>query len=163
MSKVLVAASDPLDASGLDPFALARVRAQDIVNQASDHGVLPLLVYRATKNRLSVWNVLGDAAQNEIRVSAAFSMMLRHHAHSLLEQMKDLLVAMVKGETFGRLLYPSPSLRPFTDIDMLVALPQLSKLFLIFSPRTNISLAKILRHPANKNGSGSTKTILGSW
>jgi len=120
VSKVLVAAADPLHDGDLGPIILTPTLARDIVNQAADQGVLPLLAYKA-KQSISLKNVLGDEAQNELRVSATFSMMLRQHAHPLLEQMKDLPVALVKGETFARLLYPSPSLRPFTDIDMLVA------------------------------------------
>jgi len=121
VAKVLVAAADPIDTADLDPIVLTPALAQEVVHQAADHGVLPILAYKAKRGPLSIRNALGDVAQNELRVSAAFSMMLRQHAQPLLEQMKDLPVALVKGETFARLLYPSPSLRPFTDIDLLVA------------------------------------------
>ena len=121
VSELLVAAADPLHEGYLNPTIVTPALVRDIVNQAADHGVLPIVAYKAKQGFVSVENLLGDEARNELRVSAAFSMMLRQHARSLLEQLQDLPVALVKGETFARLLYPSPALRPFTDIDLLVA------------------------------------------
>jgi hypothetical protein len=61
--------------------------------------------------------------------NAALSTMLRHHAGLILHAANDLPVEVVKGPTFAA-LYP-PGLRPFGDIDLLVApsaLPQLNQI-----------------------------------
>jgi hypothetical protein len=47
--------------------------------------------------------------------------MLRHHGNALLKGTSGLRLALVKGATFARTIYPSPVLRPYTDIDLLVA------------------------------------------
>jgi hypothetical protein len=47
--------------------------------------------------------------------------MLRTHGEALMAAAAGLPVVMVKGPVFSRTLYPSPGLRNFTDIDLLIA------------------------------------------
>jgi hypothetical protein len=49
----------------------------------------------------------------------ALSTMLNCHAEQILAAAQSLPVAIVKGRTFARSIYPSAALRPFTDIDLL--------------------------------------------
>jgi hypothetical protein len=80
---------------------------------------------------------VGDTTLEQVRQEAdswrveraALSMMLRHHAGLILDAASDLPVELVKGPTLAA-LYP-PGLRPFGDIDLLVApaaLPQLNEI-----------------------------------
>jgi hypothetical protein len=58
-------------------------------------------------------------------------MMLRHHADALLAAASGLPVTLIKGGTFARLIYPKPIMRPYTDIDLLVApcvIPQIAEI-----------------------------------
>jgi hypothetical protein len=69
--------------------------------------------------------VLEEAHRRRIE-AAALSTMLRYHAVEILNDAKDLPVALVKGPMFA-VLYPQ-GLRPFGDIDLLVAPSALSEL-----------------------------------
>ena len=81
--------------------------------------------------------ILGEAHQQRVE-AAALSTMLRHHADAILKDAKRLPVAVVKGPKFAA-LYP-PGLRPFGDIDLLVApsaLPQIASLLQAHGFRRN--------------------------
>ena len=62
-----------------------------------------------------------NAARDRNRINAAFSLLLKREADALMADVRDLPAAVVKGPVFARRLYPSPSLRCFTDIDVLAA------------------------------------------
>jgi hypothetical protein len=129
----LVHCADPLGLKTRQPRRLLSPNeASDLVSQADAHGILPAIVrnfppladdpdYAAARH---------DALVRQ-RTGAALAMMLRHEANALISEAKDLPVALVKGHTFARTLYPEPALRPFTDIDLLVdpaVLPRVSQL-----------------------------------
>lgn len=121
---LLVHAADPMRSDGL-PSA-ARLRIDDVrrvVAQAAVQGVLPAV---ARSLRRSFDGVAGlapamDEANGRLRLLAAHSFMLRGFAEALLSDLKDQPVTLVKGLTFARHIYPQPQLRPFTDIDLMVA------------------------------------------
>ena len=120
----LVYGADPARSPGRVPSR--RLCADDLpvlVEQADAHGVLPAVV-RALQPIVAdlpdSQAAMADAAVR-VRMKATHSMMLRGYADVLLGDLRDAPVTLVKGLTFARAIYPDHQLRPFTDIDLLVA------------------------------------------
>ena len=55
------------------------------------------------------------------RSKLTYSLMLRSHGEAVTAAAAGLPVVIVKGPVFSRTIYPSPGLRNFTDIDLLIA------------------------------------------
>lgn len=113
--------ADPLGPRWRPPARrLAPQFAEELVDQAEAHGVLGALL----KNFTGFENERGFAAawqkaRNHNRANAAFSALLARETDALMGELNDAGAIAVKGATFARNLYPTPSLRSFTDIDIL--------------------------------------------
>jgi hypothetical protein len=95
---------------------------EQLVPEAEAHAVLPAVVRNLPKfvEGPEYASAMKDALRRRV-VMFGLSAMLRHHGDVLLAATRDLPVAIVKGRTFARAIYPEPVLRSFTDIDLLVA------------------------------------------
>jgi hypothetical protein len=122
LDKWIVYCADPLGTHTAPPHDLPPPQlAGRLVEQAAIHGVLGAVLQ----------NFMGfkqdgpfapsyEAARGLNRANVAFSLMLTHEADLLVKRLEGLRATVVKGPTFARKLYPSPMLRPFSDIDVLV-------------------------------------------
>lgn len=107
-----------------DPEAAAVAVPADAVDPllrlARDHNVLPVVT-----RKLAAQHATADlkAAQGELTVLVGLSMHLRGIATKVDRYIaeRELEAVIVKGPVFARQLYPTPSDRPFTDIDIMVA------------------------------------------
>ena len=101
---------------------LLPAEAPRLFEQAAKHGVLPAVLLNFP---FPSGDPAFEAARFEAlalkREAAAHSMMLRCFGEAVMTAARLLPVAMVKGRVFAEKLYPDPALRPFTDIDLLVA------------------------------------------
>ena len=131
----LVALSDPLQRAPKPVQPLHPGDLDVIVEAALAHGVLPqvarnLRVLAADHNGTVI---AGPEAQRLIRrtcaalderavVLAGQSMLLLHHGRriSAAMQRQSVPAAVVKGPVFADTLYPAPTVRSFTDIDILI-------------------------------------------
>ncbi|HEX6000464.1 MAG TPA: nucleotidyltransferase family protein [Hyphomicrobiaceae bacterium] len=99
---------------------------------AESHGVLPAVVralgallesrgHRAGGDR-DVAAAL-EAAKLKLAYQTGFGMLLSHHAAKAMQafSVAGVTGTIVKGATVARHLYPDPSLRTFTDVDILVS------------------------------------------
>lgn len=107
-----------------DPEAPVTAVAADAVDPllklARDHNVLPVVTRKlATQHQTAD---LGTA-QSELTLLVGLSMHLRGIAAKVDRHIVDrqLEAVIVKGPVFARQIYPTPSDRPFTDIDIMVA------------------------------------------
>ena len=119
----LVHCADPLGSRTAPPRReLALEEARELVVQADKHGVLPAVLrhYTPLQSDAVLADVKADALSRH-RSKLTYSLMLRAHGEAVMAAAADLPVAMVKGPVFARTIYPSPSFRNFTDIDLLVA------------------------------------------
>lgn len=115
---------DTLLCSLADPeAAVVAVPAETVdplLKLARDHNVLPVVTRKlATQHATAAL----AAAQGELRLLVGLSMHLRGIAAKVDRYIADkqLGAVIVKGPVFARQLYPTPSDRPFTDIDIMVA------------------------------------------
>jgi glycosyltransferase involved in cell wall biosynthesis len=95
---------------------------RQLIAESDAHGVLPAVMQ--TLSTLTLADEYKDAMDDALarrRIGIAFSTMLRLHADAISNAAGDLPLTVVRGQTFARLIYPESSLRPFTDIDLLVA------------------------------------------
>jgi glycosyltransferase involved in cell wall biosynthesis/SAM-dependent methyltransferase len=118
----LVYCADPQGSRGTPPDRmLSSAAARELVAQAEAHGVLPAVLrhFRLFDEDPALAGIKAEA-QTRCQLAFSYALMLRHYANLLMEAAADLPVVLVKGPVFARLLYPTPSLRPFTDIDLLV-------------------------------------------
>ncbi|MBI5321076.1 nucleotidyltransferase family protein [Bradyrhizobium sp.] len=133
----IVHCADPLGSQSPPPSReLAPRFADHLVDQAEAHGVLGALL----KNFSGFEQDPGFAAARESarsrnRANAAFSALLARETDALLPDLKTVGAIVVKGATFARNLYPTPSLRSFSDIDILAPDRALSRLAEILSDR----------------------------
>jgi glycosyltransferase involved in cell wall biosynthesis len=128
----LVHCADPLGPRTAPPCReLSLEEARELVVQADKHGVLPAVLrhYAPFQRDAVLADVKADALTRH-RSKLTYSLMLRAHGEAVMAAAAGLPVAMVKGPVFARTIYPSPGLRNFTDIDLLVASeaePQLAR------------------------------------
>lgn len=126
----IVYCADPLESRSPAPSGkLATQFAEQLVDQAEAHGVLGALL----KNFPGFEQDPGfaaarETARNRNRANAAFSALLARETDALMAELDEVGAIVVKGSTFARNLYPIPSLRCFTDIDILAADDKLSQL-----------------------------------
>jgi hypothetical protein len=115
------------------PHAQLSVQSlRKLLLKADAHKVLPSVLHHYPF-------AVGDAELEQVRLEAdawrieraALSTMLRHHARQITEATSHLPIALVKGPAFAA-LYP-PGLRPFGDIDLLVAPAALAELAAILA------------------------------
>jgi len=116
LDRLLCSLADP-DA----PIAPVPAEAVDpLLRLARQHNVLPVVTRKLTP-RHSTADL--KAAQGELTLLVGLSMHLRGIAAKLDRTIADrqLEAVIVKGPVFARQIYPAPSDRPFTDIDIMVA------------------------------------------
>jgi len=102
----------------------------NVIAAAELHGVRPSLLQGLSKMERVVAGLEGigqraiEAARLRAVYQTGFEMLLSHHCERVLEAFRDerLEASVIKGAVFGRRLYRDPSLRTFTDIDVLVTL-----------------------------------------
>jgi hypothetical protein len=119
----LIHCADPLGPKTRPPRAhLTPSEAGKLVADADAPGVLPAVLryFPPFSGNDGYAAAQADALARQ-RTATAYSMMLRHHADALLAAASGLPLALIKGRTFARLIYPQPNMRPYTDIDLLVA------------------------------------------
>lgn len=115
---------DKLLCSLADPEAVAVIVPTEAVDPllklGEDHNVLPAVVRKlATRHSTSA---LAEA-QREVTLRIGMSLHLKAIAAKVDRYIADnhLEAVIVKGPVFARQIYPTPSDRPFTDIDIMVA------------------------------------------
>lgn len=116
LDKLLCSLADPeAPAPALPPDAV-----DPLLKLARDHNVLPVVT-----RKLAAQHSTPDlrAAQSELTLLVGLSMHLRGIATKVDRHIADrqLEAVIVKGPVFARQIYPTPSDRPFTDIDIMVA------------------------------------------
>ena len=119
----LVHCADPLGSRAAPPRReLSLEETRELVVQADMHGVLPAILrhYGPIQVDAVLAEVKADALARQ-RAKLTYSLMLRAHGEAVMAAAAGLPVVMVKGPVFARTIYPSPGLRNFTDIDLLVA------------------------------------------
>jgi Uncharacterised nucleotidyltransferase len=130
LDRWIVHCSDPLGARTPAPRrALPPEQGHDLIDMSEAHGVLGAVMqnFRAFHDD-SAFAETHAAARARHRANAAFALLLSREADALAEDLKGLPAAIVKGPVFARRLYPSASLRTFSDIDVLAseeALPRI--------------------------------------
>jgi hypothetical protein len=132
----LVALSDPLGRAPKPTQPLPPNELEVIVEAASAHGVLPAVARNlramATDHVASAPQRLIDRAcgtlDQRALVVTGQSMLLLHHGRRIAAAMSQQSVpaVVIKGPTFAHILYPTPSDRSYTDIDILVSRESLS-------------------------------------
>lgn len=103
----------------------------DLLRAAELHGVLPFILRQLRRYEASMPRTVGfdEAARTAIAEAralqinqAGMELALRHHGDRVLDAFghAGIPAAIVKGPTFADRLYAEPSLRTFTDIDVLI-------------------------------------------
>lgn len=125
----LLALSDPHGRRKVPSEPLAASRWAALWERADYHGVLPATVANA-RRVLTTHGTGGFAAmeasladtRDRLIARAAMSMAIRSQIRGIAAALKAAAVpvAVLKGADFADSLYPNPSLRPFTDLDLLV-------------------------------------------
>jgi hypothetical protein len=118
----LVHCADPVGPHGAPPPAvLSPQELQQLVREADAHAVIPALIRNWPEFAEGPdYGAARDEALARRRVLFTLAMMLRRHSDALLDGMRGLPAAIVKGRTFARTIYPDAALRSFTDVDLLV-------------------------------------------
>jgi len=126
----LLALSDPEGRREIPSQPPAAGRWAALWERADYHGVLPAAVANA-KRVLAARGELDLAAmghslagaRDRLIARAALSMAIRSQIREIAAQFQAqrIPVAVLKGADFADRLYPDPSLRPFTDLDLLVS------------------------------------------
>ena len=119
----LVYCADPLGSRIAPPYrVLSPEEARELVAQADKHGVLPAMLrnFPPFQGNSAFAGVKADALARH-RSKLTYSLMLRTHGEALMAAAAGLPAVMIKGPVFSRTIYPSPVLRNFTDIDLLIA------------------------------------------
>jgi hypothetical protein len=123
LDRWIVHCSDPLGERGPAPKRpLPLEQAGNFIDMAEAHGVLAAVLqnFRPFHDD-GAFAEAHAAARARHRANAAFALLLSREADTLVEDLRGLPAAIVKGPVFARRLYPSASLRTFSDIDILAA------------------------------------------
>jgi hypothetical protein len=117
----LLALSDPHGRRATPPQSLAADRWVALCEAADHHGVLPAVVANARHAVTAMEEALAGA-KDRLVGRAGLSLMIRRQIREIAAEFKaaGVPVAVLKGADFADHLYPDPSLRPFTDLDLLV-------------------------------------------
>jgi len=107
---------------------LSRERFEAITAHAQWHGVLPIVLRKfvelsQTDPRQTVsFDAQLRQLQERSVMAIGQSMLLQHHGHRIIQALSlaEIPARIVKGPVFSRALYPHPSDRTFTDIDIVV-------------------------------------------
>jgi hypothetical protein len=119
----------PRPGGALPPHVLSARELGDLIAAAELHGVRPALLQGlssmqpAEAGAAHAWQQVVEAARVRAVYQTGFEMLLAHHGERVLNAFRDqrLEGCVIKGAVFGRRLFSDPSLRTFTDIDVLVS------------------------------------------
>lgn len=132
----LAALADPVGKEGAPDRPMLEAELSVLVDAAAAHGILPAMA----RNVRRLFADLGPSAivsgpdagrrvaetlaelDRRIVLLTGHSLLLAHHAQRVAAALADraLPASIVKGPVFSRRLFPQPSDRGFTDIDILV-------------------------------------------
>jgi hypothetical protein len=116
------------------PRALAKTALDKILNVAESHGVLPATVLNLSAARAGgcaelvagggkedIESIIASK-KSRLRAGMVFSLMLRRQGDNLMKALsaKSIPAFILKGAHFADRLYNPPSLRTFTDVDIMV-------------------------------------------
>lgn len=125
----LLALSDPDGRREAPSQPLEAARWATLWERADYHGVLPAAVANARRilatqgeNGLVSMGPSLAGARERLIGRAALSMAIRSQIRQIADEFQahGVAAAVFKGADFADRLYPDPSLRPFTDLDLLV-------------------------------------------
>lgn len=121
----LVYLADPLGPRVSRPRRTLNARqASELFSQAELHGVLASVLrgFEFPSNDSLFAAIRADVVARHY-TAVGFSLMLRLHAQAIMRMITaaGLRAVIVKGPVFARRIYPDPTLRRFTDIDILIA------------------------------------------
>lgn len=120
-----LAAQLDLPEAGLSEFQRALAGVKDwpaLLNAAEQNGLSPLIYRHIETHRLQV-------PEDSLRVLRALAVRHRHAHRARMETLEavvealdqaDVPVVLLKGAALVQTLYPSPELRPMSDLDLLV-------------------------------------------
>ncbi len=141
---LLLTLADPRGPAGIIALAPPKPsKFRQLLELADRHGVLPIVMENLkhlTGRATEPWHsfqpdpAAWEWAQERMRRRTGLSLVLRRQAGELTVRLLEagLPVIVLKGCDFADRLYPHPSLRPFTDVDLLVperVLPQARQVF----------------------------------
>ena len=136
VSRWLIHCADPLGPRRAPPSRplVEAGQISEFVARAEYHGVLGAILQNFAPfgaDAQSAGPVIQRArheARKRHRVQRAFALMLQTQADAVMAEATGLPATVVKGPAFAQCIYPQPWLRPFTDIDILVAADALEAL-----------------------------------
>ncbi len=135
--RLLIHIADPVRRAPLRLSIPDSARLELLLAAAERHGVLPSAIRRLSEliqnareqsagasSSAAAANTSAalDAARLKLAYQTGFQMMMSHHAQRIMASFATagLPAAIVKGAAFAQRLYPEPSLRTFTDVDILI-------------------------------------------
>lgn len=138
--RLLIQIADPEFSAPPSASVPAEQQLDLLLTAAERHGVLPAairnlgeLVRRAAasipaaeSNAFHTARKALEAARLRLAYQMGFQMMLSHHARRVMSVFAEAGIrgAVVKGAAFAQRLYVEPSLRTFTDVDILIPASQ---------------------------------------
>jgi hypothetical protein len=130
LDRWIVHCSDPVGARTPAPTRPLPVeQAGALVDMAEAHGVLGAVLRNFPPfHQDGAFDDARNDARDRHRTNAAFSILLSRQADGLMEDLQGVPATIVKGPVFAARLYPSRSLRTFSDVDILAdegALPRI--------------------------------------
>ncbi|MCL4766618.1 MAG: nucleotidyltransferase family protein [Hyphomicrobiaceae bacterium] len=143
-ARLLISIADPAGRAPSPSLAPDPARIELVLAAAENHGVLPAAIRALSRlvrggggeparssgsAAAAAGSAALDAARLKLAYQTGFQMMLSHHAGRVMAAFASAGIpgAIVKGAAFARRLYPEPSLRTFTDVDVLIAEPDRSR------------------------------------
>lgn len=123
LSASLVHGADPAHLDTPPPVRLTTGDFRLLLQEAVAHAVLPAVLRSIQPLAATTpgFEAATSDAATRLRMLTTHSMMLRGFADALLADLGGEPVTLIKGLAFARAIYPNPQLRPFTDIDLLIA------------------------------------------
>ena len=122
----LIHCADPVQPLTAPPQrSLCPQAARALAQQADMHGIVGSLLrhFPPFQRDDATFAAARSDATVRHRSAVAYSLMLRTHGEAIMDAASatGLPLVMMKGPVFARTIYPSPNLRTFTDIDLLIA------------------------------------------
>lgn len=135
--RLLIHVADPVQGATRPPVRLPGPEGlENVLTAARTHGVLPAAIRNlssiidsqakssgsADAAALEDARSVLEAARLRLAYQTGFQMMMSHHARRVMAGFAaaHLPGAIVKGAAFAQWLYPEPSFRTYTDVDILV-------------------------------------------
>ncbi len=117
----LLYCANPIELRMRRPEALPNTAAeQELLRQSERHGLLPAYLRRFPFAEAASPTLKADARDRN-RANQLMIALLRHHSKAVMTAAAGLPAVVVKGPVFAQSIYPDPSLRGYTDVDILAA------------------------------------------